>query len=73
MPIRALPRVGDEVTVAFLSVRVHGVVAAIDDHVRSVAVLTEEGDTLDFGLNRATGRYLAGGGQCGARLLFSSL
>lgn len=72
MPIRALPRVGDEVTVAYLSARVGGVVAAVDHEVRSLAVLTEEGDTLDFWLNRATGHYLAGGRQSGARLVFSS-
>jgi hypothetical protein len=71
MAIRAMPSVGDEVTVAYLSTRVRGVVAGIDDDVRSLEVHTEEGERLDFGLNRATGHYLADGRQSGARLLFS--
>jgi hypothetical protein len=72
MRTRAIPRVGDEVTVAYLSVMVTGVVAEVSDGLRSLGVLTEEGEALRFELNRATGRYLSGGGQSGARLLFAA-
>jgi hypothetical protein len=71
MPIRAIPRVGDRVTVAFLSSRVGGVVAGTDDARRSVDVVTEDGETVVFALNAATGCYLSDGRQTGARLLFS--
>jgi hypothetical protein len=70
MSVRALPRIGDEVTVAYLSVRVDGVVADLDENLRSLEVLTDEGDRLTFALNPATGRYLGDGRQSGARLLF---
>jgi hypothetical protein len=70
MSIRALPRIGDQVTVAYLSARVGGVVADLDDNQLSLEVLTDEGDRLTFALNRATGRYLGDGRQSGARLLF---
>jgi hypothetical protein len=70
MPARAIPHPGDEVTVAFLSVRVGGIVAEVNHGLRSLDVLTEDGETLTFRLNRATGRYLAGGRQSEARLLF---
>lgn len=72
MPARALPRIGDAVTVAFLSVSVRGVVAEVSEGLRSVDVLTEEGDSFTFRLNPATGRYMAGGRQSGARLLFDA-
>jgi hypothetical protein len=71
MPIRAIPRIGDPVTVAFLSAQIGGVVAGADDERRSVNVVTDEGETVSFALNRATGRFLSEGRQSGARLLFS--
>ena len=71
MAIRAIPRVGDPVTVAFLSVHVSGVVASTDESQRSVDVMTEDGEAVLFTLNPATGRYLSGGRQTGARLLFT--
>jgi phage baseplate assembly protein gpV len=71
MPIRALPRIGDQVTVAFLSGQVGGVVAGADDEQRSVNVVTDDGETVRFALNRATGRFLSDGRQSGARLLFT--
>jgi hypothetical protein len=71
MPIRTIPRVGDQVTVAFLSAQIAGVVARAEDELRSVNVVTDDGETVRFALNRATGRYLSDGRQSGARLLFT--
>jgi hypothetical protein len=71
MAIRVIPRVGDPVTIAFLSTQVGGVVAGTADGLRSLHVITDDGDTVSFALNRATGRYMADGRQSGARLLFS--
>jgi hypothetical protein len=70
MPLRVVPRVGHPVTIAFLAARIDGVVAGTDDERRSLSVLTDEGETVRFALNRATGRYLSEGRQSGARLLF---
>ena len=61
---------GDQVTVAFLAGRVGGVVAGTDFERRALSVLTDDGETVRFALNRATGRYLGDGRQSGARLLF---
>lgn len=71
MAIRAVPRVGDHVTVAFLSAQIGGVVAGSDEQQRSLDVVTDEGEMVRFALNRATGRYLSDGRQAGARLLFT--
>ncbi len=71
MAIRALPNIGDPVTVAFLSAQVDGVVAGADADRRSVNVVTDDGETVSFALNRATGRWLSDGRQSGARLLFT--
>ena len=65
-----MPHLGDSVTVAFLAVRVGGVVTSVDYEARRLLVATEDGQTLAFGLSRATGTFLAGGQQSGARLLF---
>jgi hypothetical protein len=67
---RAMPHVGDPVTVVFLAVRIGGVVTAIDLPARQVRVATEDGQELVFELSRATGTFLADGKQSGARLLF---
>jgi hypothetical protein len=67
---RAMPHIGDPVTVVFLSARIHGVVTAVDEHARRVLVSTTDGQALAFGLSRATGTFLADGQQSGARLLF---
>jgi hypothetical protein len=71
MSSRGVPCVGDEVTVAFLAARVGGVVAHTADGFRSVHVVTDDGETVRFALNRATGRYLSDGRQSGARLLLA--
>jgi hypothetical protein len=65
-----MPHVGAEVTVAYLAVRIEGVVTAVDYDARRVIVATEDGQALAFGLSRATGTFLADGQQGGARLLF---
>jgi hypothetical protein len=65
-----MPHLGDPVTVAFLSARVAGVVDSIDLETRRILVATEDGQSLTFELSRATGTFLAGGQQGGARLLF---
>ena len=68
---RAMPHVGAPVTVAYLAVRFEGVVTAVDYDARRVMVATEEGQSVAFGLSRATGTFLADGQQGGARLLFA--
>jgi hypothetical protein len=69
---RAMPHVGDPVTVVFLAARVGGVVTAVDLDARRARVMvdTADGQALAFELSRATGTFLAGGQQSGARLLF---
>ena len=67
---RAMPYVGDPVTVVFLAARIEGVVTAVDDDARRVLVATEDGQALAFVLSRATGTFLVDGQQSGARLLF---
>jgi hypothetical protein len=65
-----MPHLGAPVTVAFLAVRIEGVVTSVDLQSRRLVVATEDGQTLAFGLSRATGTFLADGQQSGARLLF---
>jgi hypothetical protein len=65
-----MPHIGAHVTVAYLAVRVAGVVTSVDDESRRLLVATEDGQTVAFGLSRATGTFLADGRQGGARLLF---
>jgi hypothetical protein len=67
---RAMPHIGDPVTVVFLAARVMGVVVGVDLEERRVHVATEDGQSLAFALSRATGTFLADGQQSGARLLF---
>ncbi|HWC86043.1 MAG TPA: hypothetical protein VG388_05870 [Solirubrobacteraceae bacterium] len=61
---------GDPVTVVYLAARVEGVVTGVDTDARRLLVATEDGQALTFELSRATGTFLAGGQQAGARLLF---
>jgi hypothetical protein len=67
---RQLPTIGAGVTVAFLARRVGGTVEAVEDGGRRVVVATEDGATMGFALNPATGYFTEGGLQEGARLLF---
>ncbi len=69
MQPRALPRVGASVVVFFLEARVHGEVVAVDGDLCGLEVLTDEGDTIRFVLQRTTGKFQSKG-QTGARLFF---
>lgn len=70
VPLRSMPRVGGQVTIAYLDATVNGVVVAVDPAVPCVEVETEDGARQTFGLNRATATFTAGGSQTGARLRF---
>jgi hypothetical protein len=67
---RAIPRLGGSVTVVFLGRRVPGVVIGVEPGARALLVSTDEDETIQFALSRATGTFFAGGNQTGPRLLF---
>ncbi|MDQ6806877.1 MAG: hypothetical protein M3065_18385 [Actinomycetota bacterium] len=67
---RAMPHLGDPVTIVFLAERVGGVVTGVEVDARRLLVATDDGQALVFELSRATGTFLADGRQSGARLLF---
>ncbi len=67
---RAIPRLDGSVTVVFLGRRVAGVVIGVENDARRVLVRTDEDETIQFALSRATGTFLADGNQTGPRLLF---
>lgn len=71
MPLRAMPQLGGSVLVDYLGATVAGTVKQIDDDGRRLEVLTEDGATLSFSLNRATATFTADGGQTAARLRFA--
>jgi hypothetical protein len=71
MPLRAMPHVGGRVLVDYLGSTVGGVVQHVDDDGRRLDVVTDEGTTLTFTLNRATATFTAEGGQTGPRLRFA--
>jgi hypothetical protein len=62
--------VGATVTVSLLSRRVRAVVEEVGDDGRSLTVLTEEGELMEFALNAARGMFTRGGTQSGERLSF---
>jgi hypothetical protein len=72
MPLRVMPHVGRAVLVDHLGVSLRGIVHRIEGDGRHLEVLTEEGSTMAFALNRATATFTAGGSQTGARLRFAS-
>lgn len=72
MTLRALPRIGAAVLVEYLGATVPGTVTHVAADGRRVEVLTEEGATLEFTLNRATATFTAGGGQTGPRMRFAA-
>jgi hypothetical protein len=72
MPLRAMPQVGGRVLIDYLGSTVGGTVQQVDEDGRRLEVLTEEGTTLTFTLNRATATFTADGGQTGPRLRFAS-
>ena len=65
-----MPQVGGAVLVDYLGVTVGGIVHAVDGDGRRLEVVTEDGATLAFALNRATGTFSVDGAQTGARLRF---
>jgi hypothetical protein len=67
-----MPEVGGSVLIDFLGSTVSGTVRRVDRDGRRVEVMTEEGDTLTFSLNRATATFTADGSQTGPRLRFES-
>jgi phage gp45-like len=71
MPLRSMPRVGGGVVVNFLGATRNGTVRAVSPDGRRLEVLTEEGETLVFALNRATATFTLMGHQTGARLAFT--
>jgi hypothetical protein len=65
-----MPRLGQEVTIEYLAGTARATVRRIEDGGRRLEVLTEDGATVTFALNRATATFTAGGEQTGARLRF---
>lgn len=66
-----MPELGGAVLVDYLGVTVRGIVHAIDGNARELTVLTEDGATLTFMLNRATATFTVDGGQTAPRLRFA--
>lgn len=71
MPVRAMPVVGSEVFVDYLGTVVGGTVRLVDQDGRRLEVVTEDGATLTFALNRATATFTVDGGQTAPRLRFA--
>jgi hypothetical protein len=71
MSLRSMPYVGGRVLVSFLGTTVGGTVRSVSGDGRHLEVVTEEGETLRFALNRATATFTAEGEQTGARLTFA--
>jgi hypothetical protein len=71
VPLRAMPQVGGSVLVDYLGATVRGTVRDVADDGRRLDVVTEDGRTLTFALNRATATFTAGGGQTAPRLRFA--
>jgi hypothetical protein len=67
-----MPTPGRAVKVDYLGSTVDGTVSHVADDGRTVEVITEEGTSLTFTLNRATATFTAGGGQTGPRLRFTA-
>jgi hypothetical protein len=70
MPLRSMPVIGARVVVNYLGATVRGTVRSVSEDGRRLEVMTEDGDTLPFALNRATATFTAEGKQTGARLTF---
>jgi hypothetical protein len=67
-----MPQPGGPVLIEYLGTNVHGTVKEVADDGRRLEVVTEDGATLTFALNRATAMFTAGGGQTAPRLRFVS-
>ncbi len=73
MPLRAMPQVGGRVLIDHLGVTVAGVVAWVAGDGRRLEVVTEDGATLEFALNRATATFTVEGRQTAPRLRFDTV
>jgi hypothetical protein len=71
VPLRAMPELGGSVLVDYLGTTVAGTVRQIRDGGRELEVLTEDGATITFRLNRATATFTTDGGQTAPRLRFA--
>jgi hypothetical protein len=67
-----MPQPGGSVQIDYLGSTVPGTVSDVADDGRRLEVVTDEGVSLTFTLNRATATFTAGGGQTGPRLRFMS-
>lgn len=65
-----MPEVGRSVLIDYLGSTVGGTVNEVAEDGRRVEVVTDDGATLTFELNRATAMFTAGGGQTAPRLRF---
>lgn len=65
-----MPHVGGAVLVDYLGSTVPGTVQAVSDDGRQLQVLTEDGASLTFVLNRVTATFTVDGGQTAPRLRF---
>jgi hypothetical protein len=70
MPLRAMPEVGGAAVVSFLGCAVYATVGSVSPDGRRLEIITEDGESLWFALNRATATFTAEGHQTGARLTF---
>jgi hypothetical protein len=66
-----MPHPGGSVEIDYLGSTVPGTVNHVADEGRRLEVITDEGMSLTFTLNRATATFTAGGGQTGPRLRFT--
>ena len=66
-----MPELGGSVLVDYLGTTVAGTVRHIRDGGRQLEVLTDEGITITFTLNRATATFTADAGQTAPRLRFA--
>jgi hypothetical protein len=67
-----MPQLGGSVLIDYLGSTVQGTVRQIAGDGRRLEVVTDDGATLTFVLNRATAMFTAGGGQTAPRLRFAS-
>ncbi len=65
-----MPAPGRPVKIDYLGATVGGTVSHVSDDGRTLEVVTDDGASLTFTLNRATATFTAGGGQTGPRLRF---
>jgi len=65
-----MPTPGRPVAIDYLGTTVGGTVSQVADDGRRVEVVTDDGASLTFVLNRATATFTADGGQTGPRLRF---